>query len=270
LVTIGHGTEFTEKTSEKDFKRNKLAYGKSDLLIAISEHTKSVVLDAGIKPKKIEVIHNAANEKKFHKIDPELIKIFIEQKGLSGKKIILTCGSLSERKGQRVIINSLPIVLKEIPNVVYVAVGFPNKKDKFLQLAKELTINDKVFFPGIVDQNELLLWLNACDLFAMTSVNNNGDYEGFGIAVLEAALCGKTALVSDNGGLKEAVINLKTGIVVKENDVTGTANALIDLFSNDTKLQTLSDMAYKNTLEIGTYIIKGKEYDKVLAELIKK
>ena len=270
LVTIGHGTEFTEKTSEKDFKRNKLAYGKSDLLIAISEHTKNVVLGAGIKPKKIEVIHNAANEKNFHKIDPELIKIFIEQKGLSGKKIILTCGSLSERKGQRVIINSLPIVLKEIPNAVYVAVGFPNKKDEFLQLAKELTVDDKVLFPGIIDQNELLLWLNACDLFAMTSVNNNGDYEGFGIAVLEAALCGKTALVSDNGGLKEAVINLKTGIVVKENDVTATANALINLFSNEAKLQTLSDMAYKNTLETGTYSIKGKEYDKVLAELIKK
>ena len=138
------------------------------------------------------------------------------------------------------------------------AVGFPNKKDEFLQLAKELTVDDKVLFPGIIDQNELLLWLNACDLFAMTSVNNKGDYEGFGIAVLEAALCGKTALVSNNGGLKEAVINLKTGIVVKENDVTATANALIDLFSNDAKLQTLSDMAYKNTLETGTYSIKGK------------
>ena len=154
--------------------------------------------------------------------------------------------------------------------MVYVAVGLPNKKNEFLQLAKELNIEDKVFFPGVVEQKELLLWLNACDLFTMTSVNNNGDYEGFGIAVLEAALCGKTSLVSDNGGLKEAVMNLKTGVVVKENDIKDTAEAIIDLFSNDKKLQELSKMANKHTLENGTYSIKGKEYDQVLSQLIKK
>ena len=42
---------------------------------------------------------------------------------------------------------------------------------------------------------------NACDLFVMTSRQlSDGDFEGYGIAVIETALCGKAAVVSDNSG----------------------------------------------------------------------
>lgn len=42
-----------------------------------------------------------------------------------------------------------------------------------------------VLFPVIVNEMDLLKWINACDIFSMTSVLINGDYEGYGIAVVE-------------------------------------------------------------------------------------
>lgn len=270
LVTIGHGTEFTEKTSEKDFKWNKMAYGKSDLLIAISEHTKAIVLENDIHPKRIEVIHNAANENEFYKIaDTKAIHEFKELKGLKDKRIIVTSGALSERKGQRVVLKCLPEVIKTFPNVVYVAIGLPNKRDEFIELAKQLNVQENAIFPGIVSQNELLMWLNACDFFCMTSVNYKGDYEGFGIAVLEAALCGKTAVVSNNGGLKEAVEDKITGVVVPEGDIVATGAAICRLLGNDRERQSLANAAFEKVIQSGTYAKKGIEYDKSLFSLIK-
>ena len=65
LVTIGHGTEFTQSTSKYDFKINKWAYGRSNFIISISEYTKEIILKSGIKNKNIKVIPNPANEQIF-------------------------------------------------------------------------------------------------------------------------------------------------------------------------------------------------------------
>lgn len=270
LVTIGHGTEFTQQTSKNDFRWNRLAYGRSDILIAISQATKDIIRESGISPKRIEIIHNGANEHLFKKLNPTLIQNFKTEHGLTGKKVIFSSGALSDRKGQKIIIQSLPIVLKILPEVVYVAVGLPNKKQEFLDLAIELGVEKTVLFPGIVSNDELVLWLNACDLFTMTSINVNGDYEGFGIAVLEAALCGKTSLVSDNGGLVEAVLNNETGIVVKEGDLNATAESLLDLLMNTEKRKNLAEKASLHTKQSGTYSNVSEKYNILLTNLICK
>lgn len=270
LVAIGHGTEFTQQTSKKDFKWNRLAYSQSSKLIAISEFTKKTIVNCGIKPKKMVVIHNAANENEFKILNSEIVNEFKIKNGLQNKKVILATGSISERKGQKVVIKALPKILQEIPNLVFVAIGIPSLRDEMAELAKNLKVANNVVFPGKVSSNDLLLWLNACDIFTMTSVNYSGDYEGFGIAVLEAALCGKTALVSDNGGLPEAVSDQVTGIIVPENDPNETAIQIIKLFKNEDLLVKLSKQAQENVLKNNSYEVKAREYHNELKTLLKR
>jgi phosphatidylinositol alpha-1,6-mannosyltransferase len=261
LVTIGHGTEFSQSTSKYDFRINKWAYSKSNLIIAISKFTKQIVEEAGIKPKNTIVINNPADESFFKILDQRIIDDFKAEKKLLNKKIILTVGSLSERKGQRVVIKSLPEIVKHHQDILYVAIGTPTLSEEFLRLSEALGVSEHVFFPGIIDEKELLLWLNACDLFVMASVNHNGDYEGYGIAVVEAALCGKTSVVSDNGGLKEAVIHQKTGIIVPENDIQMSGKAIIDLLNNPALIMKLSQNAYAFAQENNTQNEIGLKYN---------
>ena len=269
LITIGHGTEFTEKTSKNDFLINRLAYSYSKVIIAISNFTKSIIENQKITPKKIEVVYNAADENFFKKIDNSIIEKFKKKNNLFNKKIILTVGALSERKGQKVIIQALPKIKEQFPEVLYVAIGIPKKREEFEELATSINVKENVFFPGIVTDEELLLWINTCDVFSMTSVVTEGDYEGYGIAVVEAALCGKTSVVSDSAGLKEAVINDLTGIIVPENSPNETADAFIKLFSNNSLLQKLSEDAYKYAKQNNTWRKKGEEYSLIL-ETLKK
>ena len=75
--------------------------------------------------------------------------------------------------------------------------------------------------------------LNACDLFVMTSRNTaDGDFEGYGIAVIEAALCGKPAVVSAGSGLGEAIVAGETGVLVREDDPPDTARAIAELLAD--------------------------------------
>jgi phosphatidylinositol alpha-1,6-mannosyltransferase len=270
LLTIGHGTEFTQSTSKYDFRINKWAYGRSNLIISISEYTKEIILKSGIKIKNIVVIPNPANEEIFRKLEKSIIEKFRLDKNIQNRKIILTVGSLSERKGQRVIIESLPKIIETHPDIIYVAIGPPVLKDQFSEIANILGVSENVRFPGIVPEEELVQWINTCDFFMMTSVSNDGDYEGYGIAVIEAALCGKTSIVSDNGGLKEAVLNEETGLVIPENSVQITTNSILELLNDKAKLVKLSENAFLNARRYNTWNAIGQEYHKQLSAIIGK
>ena len=135
-------------------------------------------------------------------------------------------------------------------------------------MATSIEMKDNVLFPGIVTDEELLLWINTCDVFSMTSIVTEGDYEGYGIAIVEAALCGKTSVVSDSAGLKEAVINDYTGIIVPENSPFETANAFIELFSNNSLLQKLSEDAYNYAKMNNTWTKKAKEYESICQKVL--
>ncbi len=76
--------------------------------------------------------------------------------------------------------------------------------------------------------------MSVADVFVMTSRHaNDGDFEGYGIAVIEAALCGTPAVVSDNAGLVEAISPGTTGLTVPPDDPAATSNAILSLLGDD-------------------------------------
>ena len=112
--------------------------------------------------------------------------------------------------------------------------GLPTKRSEYESLAGNLGVAGHVHFLGSVVTGDLVRLYNACDLFVMTSrTTSTGDCEGYGIAVVEAALCGKPAVVSQGSGLSEAIVDGDTGVAVAQNDPNATADAIITLLSDD-------------------------------------
>ena len=116
---------------------------------------------------------------------------------------------------------------------------------------------------------ELLLWCNACDVFAMTSVaTEDGDVEGFGIAILEAALCGKPSVVTSESGPGEAIIEGETGYGVKEKDTAKIAEKIILLLTDEVLNKTMGEKARLNAEATGTWAIVVKKYSEKFSVLI--
>ena len=122
---------------------------------------------------------------------------------------------------------ALPAIRETVPDVHYAIVGLPTLGDEIRRLAGELGVADRVHLLGRLDEARLVRLLNAADVFVMTSRHTqDGDFEGYGIAVIEAALCGIPAVVAGGSGLSEAVADGETGLCVAPEDPAATADAI--------------------------------------------
>lgn len=267
-IAVGHGLEFGVRSRWR-ISLTRHACHRSDAVVVVSNYTAKQMSLAGVRPKRVQVIHNGADSRFFGEADQNEVLKFRRDLGLHGNKVLLTVGNVTERKGQDVIIRSLPHVLKEVPETVYVMAGLATDADRLATLATRLGVAGAIRFLGRIDSYALLLAYNLCDLFVMTSRHSReGDFEGHGIAVLEAALCAKAAVVSGDSGLEEAVIDSQTGIVVLPDQPRETAEAVIGLLTDDDRRRRLGRQARERALQESTWAISISRYASLLEELV--
>ena len=132
--------------------------------------------------------------------------------GLGGRRVLLTVGRLagSERyKGFDEVLEVLPDLAPEIPDLVYVIVGDGDDRARLAQKAKDLGVSERVMFTGYVSEEEKKDLYAFADVFVMP-----GRGEGFGIVFLEAMAMGVPVIASTRDGSREAVRDGELGLVV--------------------------------------------------------
>ena len=243
-------------------------YERMAAVVAVSQFTRRMLTRAGICSRQIEVIPNAADHQRFRVLPEFDRQAFRKAAGFNSGPLLLTVGQVSERKGQEVVIRALPRILARSPDTQYVMIGLPTLQAPLTRLARQLNVQSHGHFLGVMKDATLVRWLTCPDVFVMTSrITRTGDCEGFGIAVVEAALCGKPSVVSGQSGLVEAIRENLTGLVVPENDERATAAAIVSLLS-DTLLRTVMGKAAQILARHHqTWETCGAKYDTLLRSL---
>jgi phosphatidylinositol alpha-1,6-mannosyltransferase len=156
--------------------------------------------------------------------------------GIEEKKVIVSVGRLVHRKGQDRLIQALPKIQKEIPNVHLLLVGQGPYQKNLEKIAKDLEVTDLVSFVGRVQSVDLPKYICAGDLFAMPSRSRLAglEVEGLGIVYLEASACGLPVLAGNSGGAPDAVVDGVTGFCVNGNDVAEIATKAIEILADAT------------------------------------
>jgi glycosyltransferase involved in cell wall biosynthesis len=145
-------------------------------------------------------------------------------------KLVTIC-RLVRGKGIDIVIRALKILAaRGIPYQYVIAGEGPEKK--FLEgLVDELGLGGKVRFKGFITEGEKWRLLRNSDVFVMPSrVDSKIQHEGFGIAFVEAAAFGVPAVGSKAGGIPDAIVDRKTGILVPEESPLDLADALTFLY----------------------------------------
>jgi phosphatidylinositol alpha-1,6-mannosyltransferase len=161
----------------------------------------------------------------------------------------------------------MPAILRQIPAAHYLCVGLPLRQAQFSALARQLGVHQHVHFAGNVPAPRLAPLLNCADLFVLTSRRTSDQWEGFGVAVVEAALCGKPSIVSINSGLAEAIIDGVTGLGVPENDEQATASAVVKLLRSQSERERMGEAARCQALATQTWNQKALAYHKLIERL---
>lgn len=133
------------------------------------------------------------------------------------KIVVLTVGRLHPRKGQLLTLEALQLLPAEVrARLEYWVVGGQSKGryEERLRRAAAEKPDLAVKFLGNLPDEELSRIYDGADIFAMTSVNVGRSVEGFGLVYLEAAAHGLPVVAHDVGGVAEAVVEGKTGLLV--------------------------------------------------------
>lgn len=264
---VVHGSEINATNWERLPTRH--ACQRVDLVISVSRFTRDQMHRHRIRPRRETVITNGANPAEYRLLPTAERDRIRSGLGVAGGGIIVTVGNVSERKGQETVIRALPEILRQVPDTHYLIVGKPTLETRLGALAEELGVRDRVRFLGRLPTERLNEILNAADLFAMTSVTTaSGDCEGFGIAAVEAALCGCPAVVSANTGLVEAIEEGVTGFAVPQRDHAGVARAALKIL-RDAALRAQMSAAAVERARTQTWDACGERFDAALKELIR-
>lgn len=150
---------------------------------------------------------------------------------------ILSVGRLVQRKGVDLIIQALPLLAEAgFADVELLIVGGSGdvltleedpEAQRLHSLAKELGVEDRVTLRGQVPRDAMPGIFRSADAVVCTPW-----YEPFGIVPLEAMACGVPVVAAAVGGLRETVVDQKTGLHVPPRDPDAIAQALAKLLGN--------------------------------------
>lgn len=139
---------------------------------------------------------------------------FRERVGWRERKVVLTVGRLQKRKGHDMLIRALPAICRQVPDVLYAIVGDGEERESLTDLARREGVGERVQFLGEAGDDLLRSCYQQCDLFALPNRDVNGDFEGFGMVLVEAQACGKPVIAGASGGTGETMDEPRTGIRV--------------------------------------------------------
>ena len=143
---------------------------------------------------------------------------------IAGKRILMTVGRMCSRerfKGFDEILDIMPDLLTEHPDLIYMLVGDGMDRTRLEEKAKQIGISNHVIFTGYIPEDEKPDYYRLADIYVMPSRG-----EGFGIVLLEALACGIPVIASCLDGGAEAVQYGLLGDLVDPNNLEAVRIAI--------------------------------------------
>jgi glycosyltransferase involved in cell wall biosynthesis len=190
---------------------------RADRVIVPSRYLARWVAGWGVPAEKIVVIYNAVEP--VDGVEPLPVPLRTPVKAV-------TVGRLVPWKQ----VNGLLEALTEVPELGLMVVGDGPERPRLERRARELGVQDRVYFAGRRPKKEALGLMAACDLFVLNSA-----YEGLPHVVLEAMALGLPVVATAAGGTPEVVRDGETGVLVPGR--YGTLGASLSALARDPALR---------------------------------
>lgn len=221
LITTFYGVDIGKPP---EFYTGLFRHG--DLFIVLSNDMKKRLSELGCPVEKIKVWH----------LGIDLDKIPYRQKERGKEFVFLIVSRFVEKKGIGYGIRAFAKVAKKYPDCELRIVGDGPLYKNLVRITNELCMTDKVVFINNFSSNNprkvVMDEFDGCDVFVLPSITIPGDYGGTPIVLLEAQAHGIPTITTDDCGCPEEVLHGKTGFIVRQRDIEGLAERMIELREN--------------------------------------
>lgn len=252
-------------------KRKKIAgdlvLRNAKAIIANSKFTLKLVEVATNKlPKVKKIIYPCPSEGLLRRQElPGIITDRLELERFENKKILLTVARLVKRKGHDKVMEALNYLKDRYPDLIYLIVGRGEYRKELDVLVEKHGLQERVFFFADVSDKELPMFYNLADIFIMPARQlKDGDVEGFGIVYLEANIFHKPVIGGKSGGVIDAVIHEKTGLLVDPESIDQISKSIAQLLDNRQLADLLGHQGAKRAREEFNWASQAKSLETIL------
>ncbi|MGP3919704.1 GT4 family glycosyltransferase PelF [Nonomuraea sp. 10N515B] len=237
------------------FRRLAVAsYAAADRIAPHSTYNRRWQIHNGADPRRIRVMYNG--------VDPADFTLATSD---PAEPTIVFMGRVDPLKDLHTLIRAFAIVRSKIPNArLRIFGGVPKGNESYhqscLELVAELGLEESAVFEGrVATQVDAY---HAGHIVALTSIS-----EGFPYTVVEAMACGRPVVVTNVGGVAEAVG--EAGFVVPPRDYVAAAEAMVTLLRRRILRRRLGRLARQRVLQRFTLQQSLDDYRAVYRELVR-
>jgi glycosyltransferase involved in cell wall biosynthesis len=202
-----------------------------------------------VSPNRLHVIpHGIPNFTRKEAIRRRTKKLL----GFAGRPLLSTFGLISPSKAIEYVIEALPSIVQQHPNVLYLVIGETHPhirrregesyRNGLMEMARDLGVQRHIRFNNrFLSNSELIRYLAATDVYIMAYLNKDQIVSG---TLAYAVGCGK-AVVATPFVYAEEMLDNGRGIIVPFKDSEAIGTAVNSLLGDRRKLLQMEDRAYK-------------------------
>jgi phosphatidylinositol alpha-1,6-mannosyltransferase len=228
---------------------------RSDHVISDCHYTARYLEERGIRAKNsIAVVWDCVDLQRFFPAPPA--SSTLERYGIPDPRSginILTLGRMgsdtAHYKGYERLLEVFSRIADRLANVRLIYAGRGEMVEILRRQAEALGLSQRVFFTGMVHEDDLPDVYRSAHLFSLVTNKGEGVGEGIPLTPLEAAACGIPLIVGNHDGSQEAVIEGVDGYIIDTYDLEAHARAIVTL-GTDEDLRTRMGQAARKRAEL--------------------
>jgi len=197
-------------------------------VVTLSPSVKKDLVDAGFPERNVFVIPPGIDQEKYTPGEKSRLPL------------VLYVGRLKKYKGLEYLIMAMREVVKNVPDARLLIVGKGDYASKLVNLTAKLGLENVVKFCGYTPEERKIELMRKAHVIVLPSIK-----EGWGIPIIEAAACGTPAIGTDTTGLRDSIINGKTGFLVPYGKPKILTEKIVEILKNDDLRDKLSKNAIR-------------------------
>ena len=248
-------------------KAEKMATRYSGKIISVTPHIGTYLVDHyNCASDKVIVIANGVNTKIFYPIrDEALLENWRKKLGITKEEIIIVfVGNLAPWQGVETLIEAAPFLLREIRNIRFLIIGDGILRESFETKVKSLGVEDHFTFTGMVDHQEIPLYLNIADICVLPKRRLKSGYSP--IKLYEYMACGKPVVASRVEGL-ELIEEEGTGRLTEPEDILSLEKTLYNLIEEPQERLMMGGKGFQIARERFSWESRVTQIEEVLKKM---
>ena len=202
--------------------------------VTVAEFCKKFLVSHGVKPEKIQVIHNGIEEIDNCEIGKNELR---SEWGVREEEVLIGVASrLDPVKGVEHVLQAFANLMDKYPQIKLVIIGTGMLDERLKTQASKLGLGERVIFAGA--RTDMGRCFSALDIFVLPSLS-----EYHSIALLEAMQAKRAIIATNVGGNTESVRDGVEALMVPAEDSEALTTAMIRLVSDRTFRKTLAEAA---------------------------